>query len=129
MRFRQRPENDLSEAVNQRESKRRTIVKSLLWRFTGVIWTWIGAYIIVLLVPPSRKTAVIIASLIVVYHHSTRMVMYYFYERLWISISWGRAGTGETMQKREKILWIAGTIISILLILFLIIYVTPLIKG
>ncbi len=40
-----------------------------------------------------------------------------------------RKEAGETMHNREKLLWIAGTIISILLILFLIIYVTPLIKG
>ncbi|MCK5034976.1 MAG: DUF2061 domain-containing protein [Candidatus Sabulitectum sp.] len=129
MRKRKEPRNNLSRSGDQSESKRRTIVKSLLWRFIGVIWTWIGAYIIVLLVPPSRNTAVIIATLIVVYHHSTRMVMYYFYERLWVSISWGRAEAGETMQRREKMLWIAGTIISILLIFFLIVYVTPLIKG
>lgn len=114
---------------DRNESKRRTLVKSILWRFIGVIWTWIGAYIIVLLVPPSRNTAVLIATLIVVYHHSTRMIMYYFYERLWVSISWGRAETCETIPRHEKVLWIAGTIISILLIFFLIIYVTPMIKG
>ncbi len=111
------------------ESKRRTIVKSILWRFIGVIWTWIGAYIIVLLVPPSRNTAVLIATLIVIYHHFTRMIMYYFYERLWVSISWGRAETENSLQRRGKALWICGIVISILLIFFLIIYVTPLIKG
>ncbi|MCK5131911.1 MAG: DUF2061 domain-containing protein [Candidatus Sabulitectum sp.] len=124
-----RIENDLSGVNRQNESRRRTIVKSILWRFIGVIWTWIGAYIIVLLVPPSRNTAVLIATLIVIYHHSTRMIMYYFYERLWVSISWGRAETENSMPRREKALWICGTVISILLILFLIIYITPLIKG
>ncbi|NOR76740.1 MAG: DUF2061 domain-containing protein [Draconibacterium sp.] len=111
------------------ESKRRTIVKSLLWRFIGIVWTWLGAYAILLLIPPSYKTAAIIATLIVIYHHSTRLIMYYFYERIWASLSWGRTGTLKSMSKVEKILWIIGVIVSFSIIIFLIIYITPLIKG
>ncbi len=70
--------------------KRRSLVKSIIWRIIGIGWTWIGAYFIVLLLPPNLKSASLIATLIVVYHHSTRMIMYYFYERIWSSISWGR---------------------------------------
>ena len=51
------------------ELKRRTIVKSLVWRVIGVIWTWIGAFLIIVSVPPSWKTAPVIAMLIVIYHH------------------------------------------------------------
>lgn len=120
---------DKSVAGKPNESKRRTIVKSIVWRIIGVIWTWLGAYVIVLLVPPSRNTAVLIATLIVVYHHSTRMIMYYFYERLWVYVSWGRSEIVKTMSGREKIIWITGTIVSIVIIFFLIIYVMPLIKG
>ena len=56
------------------ESKRRTVVKSLLWRIIGIVWTWVGAYIILIFIPEEYKTAAIIATLIVVYHHSTRMI-------------------------------------------------------
>jgi len=78
--------------IRTAELKRRTVIKSLLWRIIGVVWTWIGAYFIILVIPPSVKNAPVIATLIVVYHHSTRMVMYYFYERIWASISWGKCG-------------------------------------
>ena len=35
------------------ELKRRTILKSLIWRLIGVVWTWIRAYFIILMVPPT----------------------------------------------------------------------------
>ena len=44
------------------ELRRRSLVKSLLWRVIGVLWTWIGAYIILLLIPPSRTSAALIAT-------------------------------------------------------------------
>jgi uncharacterized membrane protein len=116
-------------ASNQNESKRRSIVKAILWRFIGIIWTWIGAYAIIVLVPPSYKTAAFIATLIVIYHHSTRMIMYYFYERIWASVPWGRTEAVKPMSGREKALWIAGIIVSFSIIFFLIIYVTPMVKG
>ncbi len=114
---------------NQNESRRRSIVKTLFWRFIGIIWTWIGAYVIILLVPPSYKTAAFIATLIVIYHHSTRMIMYYFYERIWASVSWGRTEPEKPMSGCEKALWIAGIIVFLSIIFFLIIYVTPMVKG
>ena len=73
-----------------KELKRRSVVKTLVWRIIGIVWTWVGAYFILIRIPPSYETAAMVATLIVVYHHSTRMVMYYFYERLWASIAWGR---------------------------------------
>ncbi len=114
---------------NFNESKRRTIVKTLLWRFIGIIWTWVGAYLIILLVPPSYKTAAFIATLIVIYHHSTRLIMYYFYERIWTSVSWGRTEIFKPISVHKKILWIAGIIVSFTIIVFLIIYIAPMIKG
>ena len=114
------------------EIRRRTILKSLIWRIIGVIWTWIGAYFIILIVPPTWKNAAVIATLIVIYHHSTRMVMYYFYERLWISISWGRydseQGSFQVMSMHDKLIWIIGSSVGIGVIFFLIFYVAPLIK-
>lgn len=114
------------------ELRRRTIVKSVLWRLVGVVWTWIGAYIIVLIVPPTAKNASVIATLIVVYHHSTRMVMYYLYERYWSGVSWGkydvRTNTYQSMSLRDKVIWVLGTIVSVVLIFLLIVYVGPLFK-
>ena len=114
------------------EFRRRTIVKSILWRLIGVVWTWIGAYFIVLIVPPTAKNAPMIATLIVLYHHSTRMVMYYLYERYWAGISWGkydiRAGAFQPMSLRDKITWTLGTILAVILVFLLIVYVGPLVK-
>ena len=114
------------------ESRRRTIVKSLAWRLIGIVWTWVGAYIIILMVPPTWKNAPVIATLIVVYHHSTRMIMYYFYERLWANIGWGKydpgGGVFAPMSRRDKALWTLCSLAVLVVIFFLLIYVTPLLK-
>jgi uncharacterized membrane protein len=106
-------------------------VKSLLWRFIGIIWTWIGAYFIILLLPAKWQTASILATLIVVYHHSTRMFMYYLYERVWGAILWGKQGhngANSVMSPKEKLLWTTFVLVSLALIFYLIIVVTPMIK-
>jgi hypothetical protein len=105
------------------------LVKSLLWRLIGILWTWIGAYIILLLVPPSKSSAALIAMLIVVYHHSTRMVMYYAYERIWASVSWGRDEPARPMSRRDWVAWTVGGITAIALVFYLIIFVSPKIKA
>ena len=114
------------------EMRRRTVVKSLIWRLIGVIWTWLGAYFIILLVPPTLKNAPMIATLIVVYHHTTRMIMYYLYERIWVSVDWGIVdesdGSIRRMTLQDKVIWVSGTLVSIALILFLVIYVGPMIR-
>lgn len=115
------------------ELKRRTIVKSLVWRVIGVAWTWIGAYLIIVSVPPSWKNAPVIATLIVIYHHSTRMIMYYFYERIWSAVSWGKYDVNEdkciAMSVREKLIWTSSTAAVVVFIFSLIIYMMPLIKN
>jgi hypothetical protein len=120
------------EGVQEREPKelrRRSLVKSLLWRVIGVVWTWVGAYVIIMLVPPSRRSATLIATLIVAYHHSTRMIMYYAYERFWASVSWGRAVPARPMSRREKLLWSLGTALALGLIFFLLLGVSPKVKS
>ena len=72
------------------ETRRRTLVKTVAWRLVGVIWTWIGAYLILQLTPEGYRSAAVLSTLIVTFHHSTRMVMYYGYERLWDTVTWGR---------------------------------------
>ncbi len=111
------------------ELRRRSLVKSLLWRVIGVVWTWVGAYLIILLIPPSRRSAALIATVIVVYHHSTRMVMYYAYERIWASVSWGRGAAARPMSQTEKLIWAVGTIVALGLIFFLLLHVSPKIKA
>ena len=111
------------------ELRRRSLVKSLLWRAIGIVWTWAGAYVILLLIPPSRRSAALIATLIVVYHHSTRMVMYYIYERVWASVSWGRDEPVVPMSRREKVLWSAGTALALAAIFFLLLEVSPRIRS
>ena len=111
------------------ELRRRSLVKSLLWRVIGVVWTWAGAYVILLLIPPSRRSAALIATLIVAYHHSTRMIMYYVYERIWAGVSWGREEPVVPMSRREKVLWSAGTAAALGAIFFLLLEVSPRIKS
>ena len=114
------------------ELKRRTIVKSLLWRLIGIAWTWLGAYFILLLTPERFRTATLMATAIVVYHHSTRMVMYYIYERIWSRILWGRVGKDglETVaiSQKRKLLWIIVVTLALALIFFLILHINPMMK-
>ncbi len=63
------------------DSHRRTVAKSLLWRFIGIFWTWGGAYVIIILLPKEQKNALTIATLVTAWHHYTRMIMYYLYEK------------------------------------------------
>lgn len=112
-----------------KELHRRSLVKSLLWRVIGVVWTWLGAYVIMMFVPPSRQSAALIATLIVVYHHSTRMIMYYAYERIWASIKWGRSSAPSLMSRQEKLVWSVGTAAALALIFFLLVEVHPKIKA
>ena len=76
-----------------------------------------------------KRVITFLATFIVIYHHSTRMIMYYFYERIWASVSWGRTDDVKTMTKGEIVAWSVGIIISLAIAFFLIIYVTPIVKG
>lgn len=116
-----------------REIRRRSMVKALLWRVIGIVWTWIGSFLILLFTPEKYSKASIIASLIVIYHHSTRMIMYYFYERIWSVVSWGKVSTEETqrvrMTRSAKIGWLVAVLVSLAVILFLIMYMAQLRKS
>lgn len=112
-----------------KELRRRSLVKSLVWRLIGIVWTWVGAYIILLLIPPADRSAALIATLIVVYHHSTRMIMYYAYERIWASLAWGRDVAPSPMTRRDKILWSVGTTVALVLIFCLLLQVCPGLKA
>ena len=117
-------------AARMVEMRRRTLVKTVTWRVIGIFWTWIGAYLILLFAPRGYRSAALLSSLIVVYHHSTRMVMYYAYERIWNRIAWGKSGEeGESpLPRRLKLVWGAALVLAIAVVLFLLLYVTPLVK-
>lgn len=118
----------MSNHSEVKELRRRSLVKALVWRLVGIVWTWVGAYVILLLVPPEKKSAALIATLIVVYHHSTRMIMYYAYERIWAAVAWGRAGEVRPMSRGAKIVWTLGTCIVLALIFYLLLEVHPRMK-
>ena len=114
------------------ELRRRTIVKSLLWRLIGIVWTWVGAYFILLLTPQRFRSASLMATAIVIYHHSTRMIMYYLYERIWSNICWGRIDEDKletvAISTKIKLIWIFVVMLVLALICFLILYVNPLME-
>ena len=113
-----------------KDTRRRTAVKSLLWRFIGIFWTWGGAFVIILLLPDKYRTnALVIATLVTLWHHSTRMVMYYGYERLWESIAWGREGESVPLSRRTKFYWGASITLCVVLIFWLMLAVSPKIKS
>jgi len=118
--------------VETEEIRRRSIVKALLWRVIGIVWTWVGAYLILLFTPEKYNKASIVASLIVIYHHSTRMVMYYFYERIWSVVKWGRVSSQESQEQHltrsAKLGWLIAVMLSLAVIFFLILYALPKLK-
>jgi hypothetical protein len=115
------------------ETRRRSVTKSLIWRFIGIVWTWVGAYLIILWTPERFQNAAWIAMFIVIYHHSTRMVMYYAYERFWSRVRWGRTDQGADipppMTRRAKLFWIGGTLIVVAVLFYLILFISPFMKS
>ena len=114
------------------EARRRTVVKALVWRLVGVVWTWIGAYLILLFAPARYRSAALLSTFIVVYHHTTRMAMYYGYERVWDKVAWGRSQPGKPNKPlsswRARLAWVAITLLALVLIFVLVLYVAPLLK-
>lgn len=111
--------------VSYTETKRRTVVKTFVWRVIGIIWTWMGAYIILLFIPKEYSKASIVATAIVVYHHSTRLIMYYIYERIWFKVKWGQIfnnDRSDPLPAKNKLAWILIAVSGLLLILITLIY-------
>jgi len=114
------------------EARRRSLVKAVTWRLIGIVWTWIGAYLILLFAPKRYQSAAAPSTLIVVFHHSTRMAMYYGYERVWAGVDWGRCEVESPPAGNAawatKIAWTAAGIAAIVLLLALVLYVIALVK-
>ncbi|MDP6680892.1 MAG: DUF2061 domain-containing protein [Pelagibacteraceae bacterium] len=63
------------------EQKKRSIAKTLTWRITASLVT----FLIVLIITGDWKIGGSIAVIEVI----TKMFFYYFHERIWIKIKWG----------------------------------------
>ena len=62
------------------------------------------------------------------------MVMYYAYERFWSRVQWGRTDPGAEMPPpmmplRAKVLWAGGTLVVVAFLFYMILFVSPLMKG
>jgi uncharacterized membrane protein len=64
-----------------REAHARSLVKSISWRITGTIDTFIISFII------TGRAAV--AGSIAAVELITKIALYYFHERVWALITWG----------------------------------------
>ena len=63
------------------EQKKRSIAKTLTWRITASLVT----FVIVWIITGDWKMGASIAGIEVI----TKMFFYYFHERIWIKIKWG----------------------------------------
>ena len=63
------------------EQKKRSIAKTLTWRITASLIT----FVIVWIIAGDWKIGGIIAGIEII----TKMFFYYFHERIWIKIKWG----------------------------------------
>ena len=64
------------------DTKKRSVVKSIVWRVIGIVLLGVIAYWIT----GDWKEM----SMITVLFHTIRLVLYYYHERLWERISWGK---------------------------------------
>jgi uncharacterized membrane protein len=68
--------------MRQLESCKRSWVKSLIWRFIGVVLLGAIAYMV------TRNWEQM--TIITVIFHGLRVILYYSHERIWDRIAWGR---------------------------------------
>ena len=68
------------------EQTKRSLLKTITWRITASLDTFIIAWIIT----GDWKIGGSIAGIEVI----TKMIIYYFHERIWNKIKWGKKGSG-----------------------------------
>jgi len=64
------------------DSKFRSLIKTISWRLTGTLATFIISYIILRDITVSGSIAII--------QLTANSIIFYFHERLWNVISWGK---------------------------------------
>lgn len=67
---------------NMKETRKRSIVKSIVWRFVCIVVSIVISYFLT----AKWDVAVAIGSS----YNITTMVLYYFHERLWNKVRWGK---------------------------------------
>ena len=67
---------------NMGESRKRSIVKSIVWRIICIVVSILTSYVLT----TRWDIAVAIGSI----YNIITMILYYFHERLWNSIKWGK---------------------------------------
>jgi uncharacterized membrane protein len=66
-------------------SKRRSLIKALLYRIVCTTETYIAIYIVAWFIHDPNKIAAIAAGVL----FFVKILSYYLYERLWSKIEWG----------------------------------------
>jgi len=74
--------NSVLKTIEMKEKRYRSIIKTISWRATGTIDTFIVSYIIT----GHVKVAISISSVEVF----TKLILYYFHERIWNKIKIGK---------------------------------------
>jgi uncharacterized membrane protein len=79
------------------ESRRRSIIKSLVWRLSGII--------VLGLITWMYTKNLEITTVVTVFFHSVNVVLYYLHERLWDKIDWGLMRKSELSDEdQEKVM-------------------------
>lgn len=68
--------------INSKEKVRRSLIKTILWRFIGTIDTIVISW----LITGKLNVAFSIGSIELV----SKMILYFLHERIWDKIEWGR---------------------------------------
>jgi len=69
-----------------KETKKRSLVKSLTWRALGLLELFAEIFILAQYI----KNILLLATLVPFIHFIVRFIEYYFHERLWNRIKWGK---------------------------------------
>lgn len=64
----------------KRESHRRSMTRSVLWRVMGIVLLALITYLV--------TGSWITTTLVTVLHHGTFIIVYYLHERFWLKIKW-----------------------------------------
>ena len=92
----------IDPAITGSEYKRRSALKSIIWRITGIF--------ILALITFIYTRSWIQTGLVTVLHHAIFLLVYYFHERIWLKVSVGRPVT-EALLKMFTYETLCGNII------------------
>jgi uncharacterized membrane protein len=76
------------------ESRKRSLVKSIVWRLLGIIILGIITWVF-------TKNLEVTTGVTLVFH-SIRLVLYYVHERWWDGINWGLKKNSELSDKEKE---------------------------